>query len=251
MPEREPKALHMLGGPPRAAAPRTRHKRSARKLIKTFVCYEHSCDYLCYTSNCRANGGAAAFASKRPSMRNRLTTPSRSSSNCIAVFAKRASALESCAQLSHSLATQPRSNNSHSEAHPRYCEALASMPLANSQLLQNCIHLDTLEEEFMEVVPSKNFKKWLLKLRDAEAKNLISFRIQTIARLGTLVGDWKSIEGKIFELRFHRGPGYRVYGAIEKDTFLILAAGGTKATQSRDIALAKKLMREWEDEQNV
>lgn len=103
----------------------------------------------------------------------------------------------------------------------------------------------------MEVVPSKKFKKWLLKLRDAEARNLISFRIQTIARLGALVGDWKSIEGKIFELRFHRGPGYRVYGAIENDTFLILAAGGTKATQTRDITLAKKLVREWEDEQNV
>lgn len=103
----------------------------------------------------------------------------------------------------------------------------------------------------MKVVPSKKFKKWLLKLRDAKARNRISFRIQTIARLGALVGDWKPIEGKLFELRFHQGPGYRVYGAIEDDVLLVLAAGGTKATQSRDIALAKKLVREWEDEQNA
>ena len=65
--------------------------------------FEHPCDILCYTSNCRANGGAAVFASKRPSMSNRLTTSSRSSSNCIAVFAKRRLRLETLRPIAISL----------------------------------------------------------------------------------------------------------------------------------------------------
>ncbi len=206
---------------------------------------EHSCDYLCYTSNCRANGGAAVFASKRPSMRNRLTTPSRSSSNCIAVFAKRCLRLGTLRPIAISLGKLPAKRQLPSEVHPRYHGALASTRLADSQLLQNCIRLDTLEEEFMEVRMTREFKKWFGKLRNGNAKSAIALRIGSVQLHEQISGDWKPLGEGILELRFHIGPGYRVYAAREGSMLLLLLLGGNKASQQRDIKHAKRILKKW------
>jgi putative addiction module killer protein len=48
----------------------------------------------------------------------------------------------------------------------------------------------------------------------------------------------------VSELRIHWGPGYRVY-YVQRGTVLIMVlCGGDKATQDRDIEMAKKLARE-------
>ncbi|MDA0688472.1 MAG: type II toxin-antitoxin system RelE/ParE family toxin, partial [Proteobacteria bacterium] len=46
------------------------------------------------------------------------------------------------------------------------------------------------------------------------------------------------------ELRIDYGPGYRVYITRRSQFLIILLAGGNKATQVKDIALAKRLAKQ-------
>jgi putative addiction module killer protein len=43
------------------------------------------------------------------------------------------------------------------------------------------------------------------------------------------------------------GPEYRVYYSIRGDQLLLLLAGGSKSTQSKDIAKALELNRQFEN----
>ena len=45
-------------------------------------------------------------------------------------------------------------------------------------------------------------------------------------------------------MRIHFGPGYRVYFAQRGKEWVILLAGGDKASQNKDIKAALKLARE-------
>ena len=86
------------------------------------------------------------------------------------------------------------------------------------------------------------FSNWLADLGDAKGKARILARLESI-RLGNL-GDTKSLGGGIHELRVQVGPGYRVYFSPQRKIVLILLCGGDKSTQSRDIARAKRLLKE-------
>lgn len=66
------------------------------------------------------------------------------------------------------------------------------------------------------------------------------------ARLGNL-GDCKAIGSGIREMRIHTGPGYRVYFVQKKQMILLLLCGGSKSSQTRDIARAKKMAQELKD----
>ena len=57
-------------------------------------------------------------------------------------------------------------------------------------------------------------------------------------------GDAKSIGDGVSELRFHFGPGYRVYYTERLGEIIILLAGGDKSTQTADIEKAVKLCAE-------
>ncbi len=48
----------------------------------------------------------------------------------------------------------------------------------------------------------------------------------------------------VFELRFHFGPGYRVYCGKDGDTLVILLGGGDKSRQQDDI---KGAQLAWQD----
>lgn len=62
-------------------------------------------------------------------------------------------------------------------------------------------------------------------------------------RLGNF-GDIRHIEGSLFELRIHSGAGYRIYYAKKGNKIVILLCAGSKRSQDRDIAKAKKY---WQD----
>ncbi len=49
----------------------------------------------------------------------------------------------------------------------------------------------------------------------------------------------KSLGGGLYELRVFRKPGYRIYGTLAQDTFVIVGYG-TKDSQKRDIRRAKR-----------
>ena len=64
---------------------------------------------------------------------------------------------------------------------------------------------------------------------------------QRVARLALgNPGDVKPVGEGVSELRIHVGSGYRVYFGQDGRTLVILLGGGTKSTQDRDIAAAKR-----------
>jgi len=55
----------------------------------------------------------------------------------------------------------------------------------------------------------------------------------------------KSVGDRVFEIRLHDGPGYRIYYGREGKQIILLLCGGTKRTQQGDIAKAKELWKEY------
>ena len=90
------------------------------------------------------------------------------------------------------------------------------------------------------------FASWLVGLRDVRAQARILARLES-ARLGNL-GDCKAIGAGIREMRIRTGSGYRVYFVQKKQVMLLLLCGGSKASQTRDIARAKKMAQELKDD---
>ena len=97
-----------------------------------------------------------------------------------------------------------------------------------------------------EVRQTPIFRKWLDDLADRRAVQRIA---QRIVRLQSgLTGDAKPVGGGLSELRIDHGPGYRVYFVQRRKVLIILLCGGDKRSQSRDIARARILADELEDD---
>jgi putative addiction module killer protein len=97
----------------------------------------------------------------------------------------------------------------------------------------------------LELEQTETFRLWEQKLRDRRARTLIAARLLRLAE--GLLGDVGPIGDGVSELRIHHGPGYRVYFARRGDSRVVLLCGGDKASQSRDIAKAKRLAEKWKD----
>jgi len=89
------------------------------------------------------------------------------------------------------------------------------------------------------VEQTSEFAEWLHDLRDQDGRRRIIARIVRIES-GNL-SDHKSVGGKVSELRFDVGPGYRVYFTKRGQTVIILLCGGDKSTQAKNIAKAKEM----------
>lgn len=90
------------------------------------------------------------------------------------------------------------------------------------------------------------FLKWLKKLKDVKGKVFILRRVERM-KSGNF-GDYKSLGDEISEIRIPTGPGYRVYYTKRGDEIIVLLVGGDKSTQRDDIAKAKHLVKELENE---
>lgn len=88
------------------------------------------------------------------------------------------------------------------------------------------------------------FAKWLGSVRDRKAKTKIADRLKRASN-GNF-GDYRSVQGGVFELRVDYGPGYRVYFFQRGKELVILLCGGDKRTQDADVAHAKRLKAEIE-----
>lgn len=91
--------------------------------------------------------------------------------------------------------------------------------------------------EYITSAGRSPFAHWLEGLRDRRARARIGTRLARV-RLGNL-GDYEAVGDGVYERRIFYGPGYRVYFAFEVHRVVLLLAGGTKATQRRDITTAK------------
>lgn len=86
------------------------------------------------------------------------------------------------------------------------------------------------------------FSAWIDGLRDRRAAARVLVRVDRLA-LGN-PGDVKPVGEGVSEMRIDYGPGYRVYFAQRGTEIVILLCGGDKASQGRDIAMAKALNRQ-------
>ncbi|MEO7826616.1 MAG: type II toxin-antitoxin system RelE/ParE family toxin [Allosphingosinicella sp.] len=98
----------------------------------------------------------------------------------------------------------------------------------------------------LSVLQTEEFEDWLDGLVDKTAQKAVRNRILQIA--GGLLGDVRSLGGKVSEARIHYGPGYRLYFTLQGLVAIILLCGGEKRSQKRDIAKAKKLVSQLGDE---
>lgn len=91
----------------------------------------------------------------------------------------------------------------------------------------------------MNVKQTREFTRWLTRLKDGLAKAVITRRVE---RLGDgAFGDTKSLGGGLFELRIDVGSGYRVYFINDGAQIVVLLLGGNKRTQRSDIKRARKI----------
>ncbi|MDA3926348.1 MAG: type II toxin-antitoxin system RelE/ParE family toxin [Kiritimatiellae bacterium] len=94
------------------------------------------------------------------------------------------------------------------------------------------------------VEKSMCFDKWLTKLKDRLAKARILVRIKKVEN-GNL-GEYRSVGGRVSELKIDYGPGYRLYFTRKGDTVIWLLCGGDKSAQQRDIKRAQEILKELE-----
>ena len=95
-----------------------------------------------------------------------------------------------------------------------------------------------------ELRSTRNFQKWLRKIRDQRTKEKILVRLDRMTN-GNF-GDYKQISSSLFELRFFFGGGIRIYYTIRNNQVVILLVGGNKSSQQNDIQKAKRILDETE-----
>jgi len=82
------------------------------------------------------------------------------------------------------------------------------------------------------------FEEWLEALKEAQSRRRIKARPDRL--IAGNFGDTKLVETGVWELRFHFGPGYRVYFGLDGNVLVLLLCGGDKSTQGADIERARK-----------
>lgn len=97
----------------------------------------------------------------------------------------------------------------------------------------------------MTVIKSSSFDKWFKNLNDLKAKISVGRRIDKIQQSNHL-GDYKHIDGDIYELRIFVSSGIRLYFAFRGNEIIILLHGGDKTTQTRDIQRAKEILKDYQ-----
>ena len=92
---------------------------------------------------------------------------------------------------------------------------------------------------------TKEFDAWFLGPRDGLTRARLAARLRK-AQLGNL-GDVKSVESGVYEMREDFGPGWRMYYVKRGRLLIVMLGGGDKSTQAKDIAKAVKLAAQIED----
>jgi putative addiction module killer protein len=88
------------------------------------------------------------------------------------------------------------------------------------------------------------FEKWYKKL-DPKNRARVYRRLERLEYYGEF-GSYRTLPGPhhLMELKFHRGAGYRIYGALGGGMFIVLLAG-SKSSQKQDIKLARQYVKDF------
>ncbi len=93
----------------------------------------------------------------------------------------------------------------------------------------------------MKVLRSEAYAQWIDNLKDSAGRARVLMRVDRLIQGNP--GNHLNLTEGVSELKIDVGPGYRVYYSIRGDELLLLLAGGSKATQAKDIARALELNR--------
>ena len=97
----------------------------------------------------------------------------------------------------------------------------------------------------MRVEKTDDYRDWVDNLRDLSGRARILMRVDRLIHGNP--GDHRNLTDGVSELKVDVGPGYRVYYSKRGDRLLLLLAGGDKSSQTKDIAKAIKLNRDYGD----
>ena len=99
----------------------------------------------------------------------------------------------------------------------------------------------------IEILETETFSAWFQALKEERARSKIAARVRRLA-FGN-PGDIAPIGDGLSELRIHYGAGFRVYFLQRGNVVIVLLCGGTKSSQSKDIAKAKLMAADLDDKQ--
>lgn len=97
----------------------------------------------------------------------------------------------------------------------------------------------------MRITATPEFRAWIDALKDLAGRARILVRIDRL--LHGNPGQHRKLTNGISELKVDVGPGYRVYYTMRGAEFLLLLVGGDKSSQSKDIAKAIRLAKEFQE----
>lgn len=96
----------------------------------------------------------------------------------------------------------------------------------------------------MLVEKTDEYRDWIDTLKDVAGRARILMRVDRLIHGNP--GIHRNLTDGVSELKVDFGPGYRVYYTQRGDRLLLLLAGGDKSSQSKDIAKATRLARDYE-----
>jgi putative addiction module killer protein len=93
----------------------------------------------------------------------------------------------------------------------------------------------------MRVDKTDEYRAWIDGLRDLAGRARVLMRVDRLIHGNP--GAHRTLTEGVAELKIDVGPGYRVYYSQRGDRLLLLLAGGDKSSQTKDIAKALELNR--------
>ncbi|MFN7346058.1 MAG: type II toxin-antitoxin system RelE/ParE family toxin [Betaproteobacteria bacterium] len=97
----------------------------------------------------------------------------------------------------------------------------------------------------MRVKKTDEYRDWLDRLRDQAGRARILVRVDRLIHGNP--GSHRNLQGGVSELKIDFGPGYRVYYTQRGEQLLLLLIGGDKSSQTKDIAKAQQLAKDFEE----
>jgi putative addiction module killer protein len=97
----------------------------------------------------------------------------------------------------------------------------------------------------MRVEKTEEYRAWIDNLKDRSGRARILMRVDRLIHGNP--GSHRDLTEGVSELKVDVGPGYRVYYSARGERLLLLLAGGDKASQQKDIALALALNRNFKE----
>jgi putative addiction module killer protein len=97
----------------------------------------------------------------------------------------------------------------------------------------------------MRIAATPEFRAWIDALKDLAGRARILVRIDRL--LHGNPGQQRKLTNGISELKVDVGPGYRVYYTMRGAELILLLVGGDKSSQSKDIAKAIRLAKEFRE----